>query len=195
MYCSVANMVFNSLRLDVCQNILLKVEDGNGGRERETRRHLQTKRRASKVVLRLNMQFELYDSHRPIPPACLLRTGRKKTEIRLCEFASTSSGSLDTGSHNLIMVFYLIQYNLDSTCRDSTFYRLARHFLLEYITYFVTEINHLIPTWNQLVCLMALKPRGTYYPGCTVSAFSICHNKYNFADPQTLLHAWFITKC
>ena len=38
----------------------------------------------------------------------------------------------------------LIQYNLDSTCPDSTFNRLVRCFLLEHISYFVTEINHLV---------------------------------------------------
>ena len=32
-----------------------------------------------------------------------------------------------------------IQYDLDSTCPDSTFYRLVRHFLLQHITYFINE--------------------------------------------------------
>ena len=34
---------------------------------------------------------------------------------------------------------YQIQYNLDSTCPDSMFYQLVRHFLQEHITYFVTK--------------------------------------------------------
>ena len=50
----------------------------------------------------------------------------------------------------------MIQYNLDSMCPDSTFYRLVRHFLLEHITYFVNKQS----TWNWLVRLMALEPRG-----------------------------------
>ena len=53
---------------------------------------------------------------------------------------------------------------MDSTCPDSTFYRLVRHFLLEQITYFVTEINHLVRI-KWLARLMALELRGTYYPG------------------------------
>ena len=144
MYCSVADMAINSLRLDVCQNMLLKVEDGNGGRDRQRGICRQNGERArlccDMTGGELNMQFELYVSQSH--PTCLpLKDGR------------------DMGSRNLTVVFCLIQYNLDSTY------------------------------------LMALKPRGTYYPGSTVSVFSICHNKYNFADPQTLLHAWFITKC
>ena len=38
----------------------------------------------------------------------------------------------------------VIQYNLDSTCPDSTFYWLIRHSLLEHVSYFVTEIIHLV---------------------------------------------------
>ena len=47
-----------------------------------------------------------------------------------------------------------IQYNLDSTCPDSRFYRLVCHFLLEHITYFATE-NQSLSKWHWLVRLMA----------------------------------------
>ena len=62
---------------------------------------------------------------------------------------------------------FWIQCNLDNTCPDSMLYRLVRHFLPEHITYFVTE-NKSLSTWNWVACLIALKPKGTYYPGCSV---------------------------
>ena len=49
------------------------------------------------------------------------------------------------GEHHHQQLHYkVIQYNLDNSCPDSTFYWLLRHFLLEHISYFVTEINHLV---------------------------------------------------
>ena len=44
------------------------------------------------------------------------------------------------------------------------FYLLVRHFLLEIITYFVPE-NQSFSTWNRLVRLIAMEPRGMYLSG------------------------------
>ena len=125
-----------SLPLGRAQVPRLQLHRGEGGRRRNRGRHSHRPHR---------LRHRLALSPRPLRrPSLHDRNGSRLIQfLEIFVFGTVHAVGHLTKTLNC----HLLQYNLDSTCPDSTFYWLVSH---------------------QLVHLIVLEPRGTYYPGRTV---------------------------